>query len=64
MQRRLRMTVELDPDSEPIRGTVCDENAARSFTGWMQLVTALQAAIHGTHPDRTETQKPTDPSRQ
>jgi hypothetical protein len=58
------MTVELDPDSEPIHGTVSDENAARSFTGWMQLVTALQAAIDDTHPDRTETRKPNDLPRQ
>lgn len=58
------MTVELDPDSEPIRGTVSHDNAARGFTGWMQLVTALQAAIDDTHPDGTETRKQTDPPRQ
>jgi hypothetical protein len=45
MQRRLRLTLELDPDSEPIRGTVTDQGAQRSFTGWMQLVTAMQAAV-------------------
>ena len=39
MQRHLRVTVEIDPDSEPIRGIVCDDATARSFTGWMQLVT-------------------------
>lgn len=39
MQRQLRVTVEIDPDSEPIRGIVCDDATARSFTGWMQLVT-------------------------
>jgi hypothetical protein len=33
------VTVEIDPDSEPIRGIVSDENTARSVTGWMQLVT-------------------------
>lgn len=57
------MTVELDPDSEPIRGTVSDDHAARSFTGWMQLVTALQAAIDDTRPDRAETRKQNDPRR-
>jgi hypothetical protein len=31
--------VEIDPDSEPIRGIVSDDNTACSFTGWMQLVT-------------------------
>jgi hypothetical protein len=54
VQRRLRVTIELDPDSEPIRGIISDEDAARSFTGWMELVTALQAAID-RHADHTET---------
>ena len=55
------MTVELDPDSEPICGTVSDAHAARSFTGWMQLVTALQAVIDDPHSGRTETHEQRDP---
>jgi hypothetical protein len=55
------MTVELDPDSDPIRGSVSDDHAARSFTGWMQLVTALQAAIDDAHPARTEPRPQNDP---
>ena len=39
------MIVEFDPDSEPISGTVSGARIARPFIGWMQLVTALQAAI-------------------
>jgi hypothetical protein len=39
VQRQLRVTVEIDPDSVPIRGIVSDDTTARSFTGWMQLVT-------------------------
>jgi hypothetical protein len=39
------VTVEIDPDCEPIRGIVSDDNTARSVTGWMQLVTCAQAAI-------------------
>lgn len=39
------MIVEFDPDSEPICGTVAGAWTARPFTGWMELVTALQAAI-------------------
>jgi hypothetical protein len=33
------VTVEIDPDSEPIRGVVSEENIARGVTGWVQLVT-------------------------
>lgn len=55
------MTVELDPDSEPICGTVSDDQAARSFTGWMQLITALQAAIDDPHPDRSDTHEQKGP---
>jgi hypothetical protein len=33
------VTVEIDPDGEPIRGIVDDDDTARSFRGWMQLVT-------------------------
>jgi hypothetical protein len=39
------VTVEIDPDSEPTRGIVSDDNTARSFAGWMQLVTCAQPAI-------------------
>ena len=43
--RRLQITLELVPGSEPLRGRVCGATATRSFTGWMQLFTALQASI-------------------
>ena len=43
--RELDITLELVPGSEPIRGNVRGATATRSFTGWMQLITALQAAI-------------------
>jgi hypothetical protein len=43
--RGLQITLELVPGSEPIRGRVCGETATRSFTGWMQLITVLQACI-------------------
>ena len=43
--RPLQITLELVPGSEPIRGSLSGETATRSFTGWMQLITALQAAI-------------------
>jgi hypothetical protein len=52
--RRLHITLELVPGSDPIRGSVSGETATHSFTGWMQLITVLQAAIeedpHPTEP--------------
>jgi hypothetical protein len=52
--RRLHITLELVPGSEPIRGSVSGETANRNFTGWMQLITALQAAIEEDHSHRSE----------
>lgn len=52
--RELHITLELVPDSDPIRGTVRDEAATRDFTGWMQLITALQAAIQEDEPHTPE----------
>jgi hypothetical protein len=49
--RRLHITLDLVPGTEPIRGSVSGETATRSFTGWMQLITALQAAIQEGHTD-------------
>lgn len=43
--RRLHITLELVPGSDPICGSVRSEAATRSFTGWMQLITALEAAV-------------------
>jgi hypothetical protein len=43
--RSLRITLELVPGSDPIRGSVCGGATTRDFIGWMELTTALQAAI-------------------
>jgi hypothetical protein len=51
----LHITLQLVPGSEPIRGKVCGETATRSFTGWMQLITALQASIQ---EDQTHLSEP------
>lgn len=51
--RELHITLELEPGTDPIRGNVRGETATRGFTGWMQLITALQAAVQeaqGAHP--------------
>jgi hypothetical protein len=45
----VQITLELAPGSDPIRGTVRGETATRGFTGWMQLISALQAAIEEGH---------------
>ena len=56
--RRLQITLEVVPGSEPITGTVSAAATPRSFTGWMELITALQAAIQEdtTHPSERGTQ--------
>jgi hypothetical protein len=41
-------------DSEPIRGSISGNAATRSFTGWMQLITALQGAIQEGDTDPGE----------
>lgn len=56
--RALHITLELEPGSDPIRGNVRGATATRSFIGWMQLITALQAAVqegesHAGEPGRS-----------
>jgi hypothetical protein len=47
-QRPLRVTLELDPSSDPIAGQVEGE----PFTGWLQLAAALQDLADGGDLDR------------
>jgi hypothetical protein len=49
--RRLHITLELVPGTDPLRGHVRGETATRGFTGWMQLITALQAVIEQDQTD-------------
>ncbi len=46
---RLRLTVEFEPASEPIRGVVYEEPGTeeRSFCGWLDLVALLQRTAVG-----------------
>ncbi len=40
------VTLEVDPTSDPIQGTMRDEHGAeRSFSGWVGLATALEHAL-------------------
>jgi len=60
----LHITLELVPGSEPIRGNVCGETATRSFTGWMQLITALQASIQEDETHLSERGPGANPTRE
>lgn len=42
--RRVVLTVEIEPDSEPIRGAVRGTDGARPFHGWIQLTELIEAA--------------------
>jgi hypothetical protein len=43
----LRISLEIDPGSEPVAGTIAVAGAApRAFVGWMELVHAIDRARH------------------
>jgi hypothetical protein len=53
----IRLTLELVPRAEPIRGAIVDAgDAKREFSGWMQLCAALAEASNGVaaEADKTE----------
>ena len=58
----LKITLVLVPGSEPIRGTLSGETGSRSFTGWMQLITALQASIEEAHAHLSDLGRGANPS--
>lgn len=42
--KMLRLSLEVEPDSEPIKGSLAPEHGQRrTFQGWMELAAALQA---------------------
>jgi hypothetical protein len=42
---QLRISIELDPGTEPVAGTITVPGAApRAFVGWMELVHAIDRA--------------------
>ena len=46
--RRLHLSLELEPHREPIRGRLrVLHGDPREFEGWMELAAELQAAIEG-----------------
>lgn len=49
---KVRLMVEIDPNSKPISGTVAgpDHAAPREFFGWLELTEALEAARISQNP--------------
>lgn len=46
---RIEVTIELEPDSEHVRGTVRREDGEEApFVGWLSLMALLQAAAAPT----------------
>ena len=45
MEKPLRITLELEPDGEPIAGRLhADECPEHSFHGWLQFAAAIECA--------------------
>jgi hypothetical protein len=40
-----KVTLEIDPRSDPIGGRLEDEHGTRPFSGWLELAAALQAVL-------------------
>ena len=53
---RVHLGVALEPDGEPIRGTVCDGDCARlEFSGWLELMSVLETARAAARAKATTT---------
>jgi hypothetical protein len=48
--RARRIVLEIEEGSEPLAGRLTDDGGARSFCGWLELATALQAALADPAP--------------
>ncbi len=60
MQPSLRLSLELEPGSEPITGRLSDGDGKQHvFTGWLDLAAALEAVRHS----QQLTAFPTDPAQ-
>jgi hypothetical protein len=51
-----RLTIEVDPWSDPMTGVVHDGRGEQPFAGWMALVRAIEVAVETTrhNPARQE----------
>jgi hypothetical protein len=50
---RREITLEVEPDSDPICGRLRHDGGTRTFCGWLELADALRAAVHSA-PDRPD----------
>jgi len=53
-----RITVEIEPGSEPPRGRLLAHDAIHPFAGWLGLAAALSRAIDGEHDPQPERPPP------
>jgi hypothetical protein len=55
MAEPLRISIELDPGTEPVAGRILVPGAApRAFVGWMEFVHAIDSARHASTGDDYE----------
>jgi hypothetical protein len=47
---RARIVIELSPGSDPIQGSVSSEVDDKGFSGWMELIDALERARRAAGP--------------
>jgi hypothetical protein len=45
------VTVQFDPGSDPIAGSVTDDRGTRDFSGWLEFAVALHGALEEQAPD-------------
>jgi hypothetical protein len=45
-----RVTLELEPDADPIRGVLEDERGAHPFDGWLALTQLLEESLQSARP--------------
>ena len=52
MDPRIHLRVAIEPDHEPIRGTLADSaGTTHDFTGWLELMSAFDHARRGADGD-------------
>lgn len=57
--KQLRLTVDLELDRDPIRGSVkVEDGAAAPFTGWIQLLSTLDTARLGSQTAPWSSERP------
>ena len=56
----VRVTLEFEPGSDPLRGRLLTGHAVYPFAGWLGLATALEHVIGADAAARASTPTPTD----